>query len=96
MAQGLDYEFIKQNIGVLIAPEWMPRQLNEMTRALMGNKQSRFKTIMIKTMNGTGCAQLAQIATEQDTIEEPLWRAGLSVAAACGEKSQPNEGPIHV
>lgn len=84
----IDYEFIKQKIGVLIAPDWMPRQLNEMTRALMGNKQSRFKTIMIKTMNGTGCAQLAKIATEQDTIEEPLWRAGLSVAAACVDKDE--------
>jgi hypothetical protein len=34
-------------------------------------------------MDGKGCAQLAQIATEQDSIEEPLWRAGLSVAHAC-------------
>ena len=79
----LEYEGIKQTIGVLIAPDWMPRQLNEMTLALMGNKQSRFKTIMLKTMDGKGCAQLAKIATEQDTIEEPLWRAGLSVAVAC-------------
>ena len=83
MADEVDYEGIKQTIGVLIAPDWVPRQLNEMTRALMGNKQSRFKTIMLKTMDGKGCAQLAQIATEQDTIEEPLWRAGLSVAHAC-------------
>ena len=83
MAAELEYEGIKQTIGVLIAPDWMPRQLNEMTQALMGNKQSRFKTIMLKTMDGKGCAQLAQIATEQDSIEEPLWRAGLSVAHAC-------------
>jgi hypothetical protein len=83
MQEPLVYEELKQVLGTLIAPDWMPRQLNEMTRALMGNKQSRFKTIMIKTMNGQGCAQLENIATNQDTIEEPLWRAGLSVAAAC-------------
>jgi hypothetical protein len=83
MQEPLVYEELKQVLGTLIAPDWMPRQLNEMTRALMGNKQSRFKTIMIKTMNGQGCAQLENIAINQDTIEEPLWRAGLSVAAAC-------------
>lgn len=83
LSKELSFEAIKQNIGVLIAPDWMPRQLNEMTQALMGNKISRFKTIMLKTMDGKGCAQLAQIATEQDSIEEPLWRAGLSVAHAC-------------
>jgi hypothetical protein len=83
VAPELEYEFIKQTIGVLIAPDWMPRQLNEMTRALMGNKQSRFQTIMLKTINGKGCAQLENIVLNQDSIEEPLWRAGLSVAAAC-------------
>ena len=88
MAQELDYEGVKQVIGVLIAPDWMPRQLNEMTQALMGNKISRFKTIMIKTMSGKGCAQLENIAVNQDTIEEPLWRAGLSIAAHCVDKDE--------
>ena len=54
----IQYEFVKQNIGVLIAPDWIPKQLDEMTRSLMGNKQSRFKTIMMKTADGKGCAQL--------------------------------------
>jgi len=88
MAEELEYEGIKQTIGVLIAPDWMPRQLNEMTQALMGNKISRFKTIMIKTMSGKGCPQLENIAVNQDSIEEPLWRAGLSIAAHCVDKDE--------
>ena len=79
----LDYEFIKQTIGVLIAPSWLPRQYSESALSLLGNKQSRFQTIMIKTLNGKGCAQLENIAVNQDTIEEPLWRAGLSIAVHC-------------
>jgi len=79
----LEYEAIKATIGVLIAPDWVPRQMSESALALLGNKQSRFKTIMIKTMNGKGCAQLENIVVNQDTIEEPLWRAGLSIAAHC-------------
>ncbi len=84
----IDYEYVKQNIGVLVAPDWIPRQYSESALALLGNKQSRFKTIMIKTMNGQGCAQLENIAVNQDTIEEPLWRAGLSVAAVCVDRDE--------
>ena len=84
----IDYEYVKQTIGVLVAPDWIPRQYSESALALLGNKQSRFKTIMIKTMNGQGCAQLENIAVNQDTIEEPLWRAGLSVAAVCVDRDE--------
>jgi len=79
----LEYEAIKSVIGVLIAPDWVPKKLDEVTKALLGNKASRFKTIMIKTLDGKGCAQLENVVVNQDSIEEPLWRAGLSIAAAC-------------
>lgn len=57
--------------------------------ALTGNVQGRFKTIMEKTMRGTGCEQIKIIMTDQETIDEPLWRAGLSIAKFCvdGEKA---------
>lgn len=78
-----EYESIKGIIGVLVAPDYIPRQSSEMSKALQSNRQSRFQTIMMKTINGKGCAQLEHIMLNQDTIEEPLWRAGLSVATAC-------------
>ena len=53
------------------------------TLALLGNFQSRFKTILVKSIEGTGCAQLKYIYENQTTVEEPLWRAGLSVANQC-------------
>jgi len=84
----LDYEAIKSKIGVLIAPDWMPKQLDEVTKALLGNKASRFRTIMMKTADGKGCAQLEHIVVNQDSIEEPLWRAGLSIAAACIDRDE--------
>ena len=83
-----DYETLKNALGILVAPDYIPRELNEMTKALMGNRQSRFKTIMLKTMDGKGCAQLEHIALNQDSIEEPLWRAGLSIAAHCVDKDE--------
>jgi len=77
------YEDIKAAIGVLIAPDYIPRQLSAMTQAAMSNRQSRFRTIMMKTTENKGCPQLENIAINQADIEEPLWRAGLSIAAHC-------------
>lgn len=50
---------------------------------LIGNTQGRFKTIMQKTLKGTGCMQLGIIARDQATVSEPQWRAGLSIANFC-------------
>jgi hypothetical protein len=61
--------------------------LNELTLALMGNQEHRFKTIMLKTMKNVGCAQLRHIMENQDSVEEPLWRAGLSIAVYCADKN---------
>lgn len=87
----VDYEDIKNKIGVLIAPPSfnLPKQqLNELTKALANNEEKWFKVIMAKTIKGTGCAQLAKIATEQDTVDYNLWRAGLSVAWACEDRDE--------
>jgi len=59
------------------------RTIDPTTMALMGNYQSRFKTIMMKSVAGEGCNQLLHIYENQTTIEEPLWRAGLSIAQYC-------------
>jgi len=83
LAEATSYEDIKAAIGVLIAPDYIPRQLSASTQAMFSNRQSRFRTIMMKTTEGVGCAQLEHIALNQESIEEPLWRAGLSIAAHC-------------
>jgi len=64
------------------------REMDEATKALLGNYQSKFKTILIKSIQGEGCAQLAHIYENQDTVEEPLWRAGLSIAHHCADGSK--------
>jgi hypothetical protein len=67
---------------------FVPRQMDAMTLALMGNNISRFKTIMIKSAEGTGCPQLLHIYENQATIDEPLWRGGLSIANACVDREK--------
>lgn len=77
------YQFFKDTLGVLIGPDYIPRHSSEAFKLRNSNIQNSFKNIMIKTMSGKGCNQLAHIVTNQEDIEEPLWRAGLSIAAHC-------------
>ena len=58
------------------------RPMDETTRALLGNFVSNFSEIM----KSKGCQQLLYIYQNQATIEEPLWRAGLSIAQVCEDR----------
>lgn len=60
-----------------------PSGSNAVMDALMGNKQNKFKDIIAKTMNGTGCDQIKTIWKDQENCSEPMWRAGLSIAKFC-------------
>jgi hypothetical protein len=64
------------------------RPLDPMTLALMGASESKFKTILMKSLAGDGCAQIVNIVANQATLEEPLWRAGLSIAQHCSDRDK--------
>jgi hypothetical protein len=56
---------------------------------LLRNRESSFKLILQKTLAGHGCAQLRHAVMNQADIDEPLWRATLSITKFCsdGEKA---------
>ena len=60
--------------------------LDEDTKAIYearrGNFEYDFATIAVRSLEGTGCGQIKKLLTE-DGCEEPLWYAGISVAARC-------------
>lgn len=77
-------ELIGDDSSILMPPrKYVPQQQDAMMQALSGSFISRFKTILIKTMAGTGCEQLKEVINNQPNISEPLWRAGLSIAKFC-------------
>jgi hypothetical protein len=83
------FNTVEQDIFAGISGQpFVPRQMDAMTLALMGNNISRFKTIMIKSAEGTGCPQLLHIYENQTTIDEPLWRGGLSIAQQCVDRDK--------
>lgn len=77
-----------QDILSMLDRSEFKRQLDPMTLALMGASESKFKTILIKSAEGTGCAQIAYIYDNQHQLEEPLWRAGLSIAQHCSDRDK--------
>ena len=68
------------------------RTMDPVTLALIGSSQSSFKDILVKSVQGNGCAQIANIYENQGALEEPLWRAGLSIAQHCADRDK----AIHV
>ena len=67
------------------------RPLDEATKAILGNNSSKFRKILERCSKDDGCPQLTHIVTKQASIEEPLWRSGLSIAAYCED----SEAAIH-
>jgi hypothetical protein len=55
---------------------------------LMRNRESSFKQIMVKTMSGNGCAQLRYAVENQAELDEPMWRATLSIAKFCNDAAK--------
>lgn len=55
---------------------------------LMGARTSSFRTIVERTVRGTGCQQLGHIIQHRAEASEPMWRAALSIAAHCEDKDR--------
>lgn len=89
-AQALGAPEVSQSAGALpfdIPEHLRQAEMDETSKTLMGkNNTYRFsKIIMLKL---EGCAQLNHILEEQNDIEEPLWRAGLSIAQHCVDRDE--------
>ena len=45
--------------------------------------KTKFRVIAVKSLKDEGCAQIKHAIVNADTLEEPLWRAALSIAYRC-------------
>ena len=73
-----------EKLGVVLKPVTkIDLGTDALYEAYAENSENVFKTIITKTIEGRGCEQLKYIATKQDEVSEPLWRAGLSIAKFC-------------
>jgi len=66
-------------------PEFAPPSLSPMMLALLENKVKKFETILMKSEEGQGCAQLLYCKNNQNEVSEPLWFSALSITAFCSD-----------
>lgn len=78
-----------EQVSAYRPPRHSALEQDAMMQALSGSYIHKFRTIVLKTMDGKGCAQLGEVLSNQENASEPLWRAGLSVAKFCvdGDKA---------
>lgn len=58
--------------------------LDDASRDIMGSfPKCSFARIVSRSVKGTGCAQMQHAIVNAATLEEPLWRAALSIAVRC-------------
>jgi len=85
------YDEMLDALGVeqlaLVPRRNLPAGMSAMQEQLLGNKSSSFRQIVQKTIDGAGCAQIEHIIANPEEIDEPLWRAGLSIAQHCDDAS---------
>ena len=82
----VDFEEFAEILGgesIPVPKKFTPAPSSAMMDALMGNMETNFKDIIIKTGEGNGCEQLGTIIGKQEECSEPMWRAGLSIAKFC-------------
>jgi hypothetical protein len=64
------------------------RELTPLAKSLMGNSIFKFGKIMRRSAKGDGCAQLLDAYENRAELEEPRWRASLSIAGFCVDKEE--------
>lgn len=73
-------------IEVRVEAQYIPGFDSAIMDRMMGNRSASFDTIVRKTIKGKGCKQLAYAIANQNIIDEPLWRATLSIAQHCSDR----------
>ena len=85
------YSSLANKPSIRIAGTPTKKEMSAVTKALLGNSTALFSKIMKRSMAGSGCQQLLDAVTHQNTIDEPMWRAVLSIAQVCSD----NDTAIH-
>lgn len=72
--------------GLPVAPQKVKRELTALGKSMLGNVESSFKKIMVRSVNGTGCQQLLSCFQDRATLDEPRWFDALSIAKFCSDR----------
>ena len=63
-------------------------RVSSLEEAMIRNSEYKFKNLLVKIQKGVGCGQIKHIVENKETLSEPMWRAGLSIAKFCEDKDK--------
>ncbi len=86
----LDFSEFSDSLGggITQVPKTHDMEISAFKKGMIRDSDYSFKTIVIKTKEGTGCEQIKNIIINQQSIVEPLWRAGISIVKYCNDAEQ--------
>lgn len=71
------------------APAKAPKfEMDEATRALMGDTLGDFKKIARLSLDGKGCAVIQHAILNQEDTPEPMWKGVISIIKSCDDAEQ--------
>jgi Domain of unknown function (DUF927) len=78
-------EFYRSKLGepLNLRRSYMHKADDEVTKALLNNRQNNYKLLMRKSAMGKGCAQLKYMYEHRAELDYEAWRAALSIPMAC-------------
>lgn len=84
----VDFDRFSELLGGEAIPQPKKMTPNSVASLFMDNSDTEFKVILSKTVKGNGCEQIKNIIQNRETVSEPMWRAGLSIAKFCADSDK--------
>jgi len=75
---------VKEADPLFAIPEYLRGiEIDDITRSIVGGKPKKFSLVLERSETGKGCSQIKDINANRAKMDEPRWRAGLSIAKFC-------------
>tara|TARA_R110000744_G_scaffold95042_5_gene183752 strand:- start:67 stop:2928 length:2862 start_codon:yes stop_codon:yes gene_type:complete len=90
-SEPLEFSQFKESLGYVASSAPIPKPKRELTalgKAIRDNYTTKFSTIMVKSAEGRGCAQLLDCYQNREGLPEPRWFDALSVAKFCSDRDK--------
>lgn len=80
---------VKTSSDIFDVPEYLQNlKADDLTVQLAGFKPKKFSLILERSLAGTGCNQVTYAYENQISLDEPRWRAALSIAQFCEDRDE--------
>jgi len=91
VCEPISFSEFSKLLGVEEAPTKLnitKRPMSELGARIQASLDSSFSKIMVRSLNGEGCGQIADCYINRSTLSEPRWFNALSIAKHCSDRDK--------